>query len=298
MEHREPRCDLPCHVPQIQTSMAKSLRYDEIGYWSEVKLDIVRKYATAYSKIMAKQAVIRRHIYIDAFAGAGHHISKSTGDFVAGSPLHALRVTPPFRELHLIDLDGTRVRELRHLTQNDSRVLVHQGDCNRVLLSEVFPRCMFADYHRGLCLLDPYGLNVNWEVLKRAGDMGSIEVFYNFMIMDANMNVFMKDPSKVTAEQAARMDAVWGDASWREAAYRKERGLFGDIEAKATNEAIAEAFRVRLKDVAGFTFVPQPIPMRNEKGAVIYYLYFASPNNTGARIVGEIFDTYRMRGTS
>ena len=38
--------------------------------------------------------------------------------------------------------------------------------------------------------------------------------------------------------------------------------------------------------------------MRNSKGAVVYYLYFASPNDTGARIVGEIFDTYRTRGTT
>ena len=29
------------------------LQFDEIGYWSEVKLDIVRKYAAAYSKILA-----------------------------------------------------------------------------------------------------------------------------------------------------------------------------------------------------------------------------------------------------
>ncbi len=27
------------------------MKYDEIGYWSEVKLDIVREYAAAYSKI-------------------------------------------------------------------------------------------------------------------------------------------------------------------------------------------------------------------------------------------------------
>lgn len=274
----------------------KALRLDEIGYWSEVKLDIVRKYARAYSTIMAKQPSIKRHIYIDAFAGAGQHISKSTGDFVAGSPLNALRITPPFSELHLIDLDGEKIGELRRLTAGDDRVTVHQGDCNRVLLSEVFPRCAFGDYHRALCLLDPYGLSVNWDVPKRAGEMKSVEVFYNFMVMDANMNVFMRDPSKVTPEQAARMDAVWGDGSWRSAAYRKEPGLFGDMEEKATNEDIAEAFRVRLHDVAGFTFVPHPIPMRNEKGAVIYYLYFASPNNTGAKIVSEIFDTYRMRG--
>ena len=126
--------------------------------------------------------------------------------------------------------------------------------------------------------------------------MKSVEVFYNFMIMDANMNVFMKDPTHVSASQAARMDAVWGDNSWRDAAYRKEPGLFGEMEQKETNESIAEAFRVRLRDVAGFAYVPPPIPMHNDNGAVIYYLYFASPNNTGAKIVNQIFDTYRTRG--
>lgn len=172
-----------------------------------------------------------------------------------------------------------RERQLRRLAADDRRVVVHDGDCNKVLLRDVFPLCRFDRYRRALCLLDPYGLNVNWEVLRTAGEMGSVEVFYNFMIMDANMNVFMKDSSKVTPEQAARMDAVWGDGSWRSAAYRKEPGLFGDIEEKA-----------------GFAFVPQPIPMRNEKGAVIYYLYFASPDKTGAKIVSEIFDKYRSEG--
>ncbi len=35
-------------------------RYDEIGYWSEVKLDVIRKYATAYSTIMNNQKAIRK----------------------------------------------------------------------------------------------------------------------------------------------------------------------------------------------------------------------------------------------
>jgi three-Cys-motif partner protein len=280
--------------------MSKPLRLDEIGYWSEVKLDIIRKYASAYSTIMAKQATIRRHVYIDAFAGAGQHISKTSGEFVPGSPLHALHVKPPFSELHLIDLNGAKTNELRRRTAGDPRVTIYPGDCNEILLRDVFPRCRYEDYRRALCLLDPYKLNVNWEVLRTAGLMKSIDVFYNFMIMDANMNVFMRDPGKVAPEQAARMDAVWGDGTWRSAAYRKEPGLFGEMEEKATNDDIAEAFRVRLREVAGFVHVPAPIPMRNEKGAVIYYLYFASSNKTGAKIatdiVTKIFDDYRMRG--
>ena len=52
----------------------------------------------------------------------------------------------------------------------------------------------------------------------------------------------------------------------------------------------------RLKDVAGFKYVPKPLPMRNSIGAIIYYLFFASPNKTGSRIVEHIFGRYRQRG--
>jgi three-Cys-motif partner protein len=274
----------------------KSLRFDEIGYWSEIKLEIVRKYAAAYSTILSKQSFIKGHLYIDSFAGAGTHISKETGDSVSGSPLNALHITPPFTELHFIDRDAMRVAELRRQTTQDRRVTVHEGDCNDVLLRDVFPRCRYGDFRRALCLLDPYGLNVNWSVLAEAGNMKSIDVFYNFMIMDANMNVFLKDPGKVAPAQASRMDAVWGDRSWRDLVYRKTPTLFGDREEKLTNEDIAEAFRERLKRVAGFAHVPKPIPMRNQNGAVIYYLYFASPKAVAAGIVEDIFAKYANRG--
>ena len=49
----------------------KKPKYDVIGYWSEVKLDIIRSYATEYSKILnSKKRHIRKHIYVDAFGGS------------------------------------------------------------------------------------------------------------------------------------------------------------------------------------------------------------------------------------
>ncbi len=272
-------------------------KYDEIGYWSEVKLEIVRKYASAYSTIMNKRKEIRSYLYIDAFAGAGVHIKKQTREFVAGSPLNALTIFPKFSEYHFIDLDGDKVGKLGEIVGKRNDVYIHKGDCNRVLLAEVFPRCRYGDYCRALCLLDPYGLNVNWEVLQKAGKMKSIEIFYNFMIMDANMNVFWHIPEKVQASQIARMDAVWGDHSWQQAAYRKTPGLFFEMEEKTTNKVVIDAFRDRLKKVAGFEYVPEPMPMRNSKGSVIYYLFFASPKRTGAKIVEDIFNSYRNKGT-
>jgi len=36
--------------------------------------------------------------------------------------------------------------------------------------------------------------------------------------------------------------------------------------------------------------------MRNTKGAIVYYLYFASQNQTGAKIARDIFSKYRDWG--
>jgi three-Cys-motif partner protein len=273
-------------------------KYDEIGYWSEVKLDIISKYASAYSRIMNKQKNIRDYLYIDAFAGSGVHIKKQTNEFITGSPLNALVVSPAFREYHFIDLDGDKIDRLRQTVGERRDVIFHKGDCNKVLLAEIFPRCQYKDYRRALCLLDPYGLNVNWGVLEQAGEMKGIEIFYNFMIMDANMNVLWRSPEKVPASQVARMDAVWGDHSWVQAAYKKIPGLFGEMEEKTSNKALVDAFRDRLRKVAGFEYVPEPMPMRNSKGSVIYYLFFASQNRIGGEIVKNIFDNYRDKGVT
>src|SRR6266498_3120454 len=107
----------------------KALRFDEIGYWSELKLEIIKKYASAYSTILSTQEFTKGHVYIDAFAGAGTHRSKTSGAAVPGSPVNAMAISPPFSELHFIDLDGTRTAELRRLAANDRRITVHEGDC-------------------------------------------------------------------------------------------------------------------------------------------------------------------------
>jgi three-Cys-motif partner protein len=91
------------------------------------------------------------------------------------------------------------------------------------------------------------------------------------------------------------MNAYWGDESWREAAYEKSPGLFGVMEEKVTNQRLAEAFRERLKKVAGFKKVPPPVPMRNSRNSVVYYLFFASHKDTAEHIVTYIFDTFGRR---
>jgi len=98
---------------------AVAIEYDEIGIWSEVKLAIIKKYASAYAKIMEAQRREKiqslRWIYIDAYAGPGYHFSKTSGERVDGSPLIALKTNPPFFEYHFIDTDERRAEQLREL---------------------------------------------------------------------------------------------------------------------------------------------------------------------------------------
>ena len=132
---------------------SKAVQFDEIGYWSEVKLDIVREYATAYSTILSAKKLT--HIYVDAFAGAGKHISKTSGEWIEGSPSNALRVEPPFQEYHFIDLDHAKIQNLGQITGARKNVYFYEGDCNQLLMKRIFPGLKYESFRRALCLLDP-----------------------------------------------------------------------------------------------------------------------------------------------
>jgi three-Cys-motif partner protein len=278
--------------------MIKPLQFDEIGLWSELKLEILRKYATAYSTILSSQTKTPLfHVYIDAFAGAGEHLSKTTQELVPGSPLNALAVHPQFREFHLIDIKPEKIENLQKLVGARKDVHIYQGDCNQILINDVFPLVRYDQYRRGLCVLDPYGLDLDWRVISTAGQMKSLDMFLNFPVQDINRNAIWRNPERVRPEQIDRMNRFWGDESWREVAYGTTPGLFGLMVEKEPNEVIARAFRRRLKETAGFNFVPEPLPMENSKGAIVYYLFFASQNAAGEKIVREIFGKYRRHGS-
>lgn len=273
---------------------------NDIGPWSEVKLEIIREYAAAYSRILSAQARPRlKHVYINAFSGPGIHESRTSGELVSGSPTVALQTMPPFREYHFVDLKRRSIAILQGLIAsgvagnvNPEAIHCYNDDCNKVLVETIFPQVRFEDYRRALCLLDPYGLQLDWDVVYAAGQMKSVEIFLNFPIADMNRNVLRRDAESVDPSQIERMNRFWGDETWREAAYSRDQNLFG-WEEKQTNEDLARAYRQRLRKVAGFAHVPEPLAMRNSKRATVYYLFFASPKPTAEHIITDIFSKHR-----
>ena len=118
------------------------MNLDEIGPWSEIKLDILRDYAAPYSTILKSNGF--HHGYIDAFSGPGLHIRKVGGEEVLGSPLVALAVKPPFHEYHFIVLDGEKVDFLRGQVGSRPDVTFYTADSNQVMLKSVLPRFSYA----------------------------------------------------------------------------------------------------------------------------------------------------------
>lgn len=270
------------------------VRLDAIGHWSVAKLEILQKYIKPYSKIIRDH---RLHaIYVDAFAGPGLHSRKDDGELIKGSPLRALEVEPPFEEYYFIDWNAEKAKYLEESTSDRDNVHVYHGDCNRVLISDVFPRILYSEYKRGLCFLDPYGLQLDWEVVVKAGDQRSLEVMINFPILDINRTVIRDHSNKIPPNYELRMNRFWGDDSWRKLIYESGGDLFDqDIEYRIgyAHDVLPAAFCKRLRDLAGFKYTAVPLPMADDAGHILYFLIFASHNRTGRDIVNDIFSKYR-----
>ena len=273
--------------------IATPFTFDQIGYWSELKLEIIEKYGSAYTTAFKNNHLAK--YYIDGFSGAGIHISRKTAAQVEGSPARALKTSPPFDRYYFIDLDEDKTAYLQQLCGNRSDVYIHTGDSTEYLTKILLPQIQYRDYKRALCLLDPYGLHLDWEVMYLAGQSKAIDMFLNFPVMDMNRNAIWKNPERVSQDGIDRMTKFWGDDSWKKAAYveNPQGNLFGPEMIKLGNDEIVAAFQQRLKKVAGFNFVPEPLPMRNSTNAIVYYLFFASQKPVAEKIITNIFSKYK-----
>src|SRR5262245_61291333 len=191
-----------------------AIELDRLNPWSKIKHEIIEKYAAAYTTILRKQPYLTRYVYIDAFAGAGVAVDAESDELIAAGAMRALSVEPTFTEYHFIEQDPDKVTLLKEITKHRREVHVHPGDY-RGILPGLLGRCRYEDFARGLCLLDPYGLSVDYTLLQRIASMETIEIFFNFMLVGANRNVLWHiDPVNIAPARAALMTRVWGHDRW------------------------------------------------------------------------------------
>lgn len=258
---------------------------DKIGEWSERKIRIVTKYASAYSKILAAQPRLK-HYYIDGFTGGGIAISKETGEQVETTATRILGIEPPFVGYHLVDFDPGKAHAMKLACARRQQAMAYCDDANAIL-PKIFSKIVYSNYQRALCFLDPYKILLSWDVLKAAAANQALEAFIHFPTGDVQRNVLRRDQGMVSVAEADRMTQMWGDESWRTAGYYEQRNLFGSEQVKEEIGVVIKAFSDRLKG-AGFTHVSEALPMRNSSNVILYHLIFATHNKTAIRVATDI----------
>lgn len=278
-----------------------SLGEDRIGVWSEEKLDILEKYLVAYSTIMNKQKEkwLKSYHYIDAFAGSVGPVSKDEERYIEGSPLRALKIKPSFDGYWFIDINPKRIARLKELQDNyaDHKINIRQDDCNYCLCNEIVTIITKSSKQRAIVFLDPYGLQVNWKTVIALAEAETFDIFINFSLM--GITRLLKRDEMPLASIKEKISQVMGSAAWIDQIYHSpssvQLSLFEEPQPSQVRETlqaelIADLYAEQLKQL--FKYISQPVIMKNSTNSPLYALFLASHNETGVKIMNDIFNRY------
>jgi three-Cys-motif partner protein len=288
----------------------------EVGPWAREKLAGLRAYLSAYMTILSKHAPLKT-VYVDAFAAAGRAVvrkkehddptihldlgdearDEDSREVIDGSPRIALEIEPPFEQYVFIETDERRLAELKELESQygaTRKIAVRSGDCNTYLTTKLLTALGSDSRWRGVVFLDPFGMQVPWSTIKRLADTKQVEVFINFPVGMAIQRLLPRN-AQFTNKQRAKLDAYFGDPGWYDEVYVSEPGLFEAAVRKRSDagDRLLHWYRERLKSAFGHVSTARLIT--NSKGGHLYYLVFAGPNPTGAKIASHVLGPARPK---
>jgi three-Cys-motif partner protein len=277
------------------------------GGWTEEKLEVIKKYLSAYTTALKNKGF--ELVYIDAFAGTGYREAPPEGfegdlalfaelvddepqRFLEGSVQIALQTQPPFARYVFGEKDPAKLEELEATIAKSGladRVDIYPGDANAVIL-EI---CEQRDWHkrRAVLFLDPFGMQVSWETIEAVARTKAIDVWVLFPV--GAVNRLLKRSADVPQHWADALTRIFGTEEWRDRFYRtSSAGLFEGIsetEKTCGFDGIALFWNERLATV--FPGVADnPKMLYNSTGAALFSLSFgiANPAPKALRLAKKI----------
>lgn len=270
------------------------------GHWTQEKLEKLAKYLHAYTKIFKKnpRAVFFQTTYVDAFAGTGTlpalglpgqmfpELSEGVEDYQKGSVRRALEVEPQFDHYVFIEKDKNRFSELeaikRKFRSRDIRLA--NEDANEFLRE--WCRRFDSGKSRAVVFLDPFGANVDWDVIKLIAKTKAIDLWLLFPLFAVN-RMLIKD-QKPPKGWGHRLTQIFGTADWENEFYTSNKPQLGLFEAEgfemivkvADAQKISDFFKRRLENE--FIAVAKPLILYNSRRSPLYLFCFAAGNEKGA----------------
>lgn len=274
------------------------------GAWTQRKLEVLKKYLHAYTKIFKNNPRARFYSisYVDAFAGTGTlqrpelggfgellpELWKNEEEFRKGSVRRALEVEPAFDKFVFIEKSAKKCRELEIIAADfPSRgVKVVNEDANSALLN--WCASLDTNRQRAVVFLDPFGASVDWKAIVALGRTHAVDLWVLFPYSAINrMLVRNRKPPRAWAQ---RLTSVFGTKEWEAEFYSTTefRSLLDStqtvesIHKSADHRIITDFYIKGLKQE--FVAVSDPFPMHNSNGSLMFILFFAAANRHSAKI--------------
>ena len=208
------------------------------------------------------QMVTKSGVYIDGFA-APQKLNREN----AWCARRVLELQPKWiRTAFLCDIDPAgieRLRDLRrlhHRRPQHRRVFVHGGDFN-VEVENIIARGSIRKKTPTFVLLDQRKDECRWSTVQRLASLKAAKVEMLYFVGTGWMMRTMKSARK--PERFARLDAWWGDGSWRE-------------HLSGSQDIFAHTMAARFADELGYRNVMAWPIYRGEGRRLMFHLIHAS----------------------
>jgi len=212
--------------------MAKKVFGNEVGPWTELKLEYIKKYLEAYSNIL--RSTFPEYYFIDAFASSGFCKKRKTRELIYGSPLIALNIQPPFTKYFFIELNKNKADCLESERKNNYSNLdakIKNGDCNIIIDSIL---SYINDSIPFIALLDPQAGDLYWETIHKISQKKKVEVLINFPFgMAIRRYMPLTKGKNITKNMKNKLNRIFGDDNWEKIYLERKKNTAALVEAFA-----------------------------------------------------------------
>jgi three-Cys-motif partner protein len=267
------------------------------GSWTEEKMAIVVKYASAYLTIMNNQDWVKT-IYFDGFAGSGYIESDETEALKKGTSLRILDISDPkpFDIYYFVELNEEYKKALEKNLINHPRrenIFIVKEDCNTKLLA-------LASYlkknkaYRALVYIDPYGMSVNWSSIEKLKNLG-VDLWI-LVPTGIGVNRLLTSNGNISEPWMNKLEKFLGYSKQEIMNHfyksRTNNTLFGEVVSieKERNavQLVGELYRNKLLNI--FSDVSKSFVMRNSQNSIMYHFMMATNNKAAIKIANEVID--------
>jgi len=231
-----------------------------IKFHTKGKLVYLRKYLPALNKILRSKVPNRSRFYVDLFSGPGKCID-STDEVCDGSPLIAIKTNPAFTDFIFVDINEDYCKALEKRLEGTPNTNVKSGDCNEKV-NEVLS--MMNTYDPCFVFLDPFGLDLKWETVRKLSKKRRMDLLINFPV-GAICRSMKKEGAENTVTDCLGTDE-WLDL--------KGHGRSSRIQLR----------NLYMEKIHKFFKFASPKLVYNQKNVPLYYLIYACHFHVGIKI--------------